>query len=325
MQRIFTRLKFINRVNMVNMCDRPGWVTTFADHFEGASLNASRWTVRNNMTHGPQERQLYLSDEVWVENGHLMIRTRKNAARSPNGTMYNFTSGWVDSAGLVFQRFGRFDISARLPSPLAGRPGKWPIAWPAAWLMPEPSTSHPPNVCWPVGGEIDIMEGFTHNRPGADAGGGGTLNSIYLSYHWATECGKDLWDRNNGWYPARSDNATRIDWTALHTFTVEWDDAQIIWYVDGVQAHRRTTGDPASLFVPQWPMYLILNTALTPWADPELDSGLPLLYAIDRVTLCQPDTAGTDGTGQEVEKEDSPSTRPQNIDRRMLGGFDFVI
>jgi len=283
-------LPLATAVRGVNMCAHAGWRTTFEDEFEGPVLNSTIWTVRHNMTHGPAERQLYTSDEVSVEDGHLVLRTRMNRERSPNGSYYNFTSGWVDTEGKVFQRFGRFDVSARLPSPLAGRPGMWPIAWPAAWLMPEPSTSQPPNVCWPVGGEIDIMEGFTHKRPGADAklGGGGTLHSLYLTYHWATECGKDLWDRTSGWYPARDDNLTLIDWTALHTFTIEWTSTQITWYVDGVEAYRRTAGVPESLFLPPGPMYLILNTALTPWADPDLDSGLPQYYAIDRVTLCEP-------------------------------------
>lgn len=80
--------------------------------------------------------------------------------------------------------------------------------WPAHWLMPNPSTASPPNVCWPVGGEIDIMEvcwslhwqavrhaccAFTqpvgllasHCQYTANP----LINPIYGSYRWGTKCG----------------------------------------------------------------------------------------------------------------------------------------
>ena len=271
-----------------SLCSEPGWQVTFEDLFEGPALNTSYWTVAHNLTHGSYEKQLYIKDDVWVENGNLVVRTRKNRARSSNGTFYDFTSGWIEGSGKIFQQYGRFEVNASLPSASAGRAGMWPIAWPAAWLMPEPSTSKPPNVCWPVGGEIDIMEAYSHKRPGdrprSDAG---TLNSIYMSYHWAKECGKDLWAARNGWYPPRNDSTTLVDWSAYHTFGVEWSPNEIVWYVDGKPRYSRRAGDPASLFVPQWPMYMIINTALNRWADPALDKGLPVYYRVDRVTFCE--------------------------------------
>ena len=56
--------------------------------------------------------------------------------------------------------------------------------WPAHWLMPEPEFSIPPNVCWPVGGEIDITEmyGCTGGSP------------VYGTLHYGDQCGVDLWD-----------------------------------------------------------------------------------------------------------------------------------
>ena len=40
-------------------------------------------------------------------------------------------------------------------------------------------------------------------------------------------------------------------------------------------------------FVPSDPFYMILNTALNPWADASLDSGLPVEHRIDYVRWCQ--------------------------------------
>ena len=217
----------------VSMClGVPGWTVSFHDDFAGDELNASKWSVLQNETHGPTERELYActrthtrarahlplalplpclltawiasgshvyasscthpspllilpapgpspitlfagllriplrrsyvddADTVSVGDGVLTLTTRRRTAVSSSGKVYNFTSGWVESKSKAFQAYGRFEVRAKLPSPSSGRKGMWPDAWPAHWLMPEPTTSHPPNICWPVGGEIDIMEGY---------------------------------------------------------------------------------------------------------------------------------------------------------------------
>lgn len=263
-----------------------GWEVTFEDEFLGNTLNASSWIVRHNMTHGPAERQLYVADAVSVSGtGQLNILTRKQSARGPRGRQYNFTSGWLDSQGLRFQKQGRFEIRAKLPSPAAGRAGKWPTAWPAHWLMPASS------VCWPVGGEIDIMEGF---RPARAPSSATTFTAdlaydVLFTYHWADTCGHDLFTGGTqGRFPPRNDTVDVIDWVGTwHTFSVDWAETRIDWYVDGVRRYTVQRGVPASLFLPPSAMFMILNTALEPWADAKADSGLPLVHTIDRVTWCR--------------------------------------
>ena len=152
--------------------------------------------------------------------------------------------------------------------------------------MPEPFQSVPPNVCWPVGGEIDIQEGF-HPRGSDGDPFHPELNSVYLSYHWATECNDDLWQAQNAAWPPLNDTTTPIDWTAWHEFAVDWSPDALIWLVDGVERYRRVRDDPMpGFFIPSSPFYMILNTALTPWADATLDAGLPLEHIIDRVRFC---------------------------------------
>ena len=56
------------------------WTLTFEDNFDGDTLNSSRWNVANNMTHGPLELQLYVSEEVYLEEGDLILRTRRRRA-----------------------------------------------------------------------------------------------------------------------------------------------------------------------------------------------------------------------------------------------------
>lgn len=258
----------------VTMCNDPNWMITFNDNFD--VFNTSRWTVRNNMTHGPAEKQLYLANNVNVENGNLIITTKKEIVQSGrfNNTLYNYTSGWVDSKSKMFQKYGRFEVRAKLPSPSVGRDGKWPNAWPAHWLMPESE------ICWPMGGEIDIMEAY---RPTPSGKG-----SIIMTYHWASKCGKDLYDGKNQLFPNKK-NTTVIDWSnEYHTFGIEWSSKKIQWFVDGILKHERVQGQPKNLFIPSLQFYMILNTAMEPWSDYKVDKGLPCQHLIDRVTWCVP-------------------------------------
>ncbi len=56
------------------------WRLTFEEEFEGEVLNASRWNVADQMRHGDEELQLYVKDEVYLENGDLVLRTRRREA-----------------------------------------------------------------------------------------------------------------------------------------------------------------------------------------------------------------------------------------------------
>ena len=264
--------------------DNSSWEIVFVEDFDGDVLNTSRWSVRHNMTHGPAERQLYVSSAVTVSGGALRLKTRheEHGVMSADGTIYNFSSGWVDSRGKLFHSFGRVEVRAQLPSPAAGAEGKWSEAWPAHWLMPEPSTSHPPDVCWPVGGEIDIMEGF-HPRGGSNS----HEYSVYNTYHWAVDCNQDLWNSTNGKFPPLNDTSTKLDFTGWHTYAVEWSTAALHWYVDDRLVYSRFAGDPPSLFIPSDPFYVILNTALTPWTQ-SLDPGFPVEHVVDSVVWCKP-------------------------------------
>lgn len=81
--------------------------------------------------------------DAMIVAGLLVIRTQRRTAVDATGKLRNFTSGWIDSRGKFSATFGRWVVRAKLPSPQATG------AWPAHWMMPEPATSHPPDVCWP--------------------------------------------------------------------------------------------------------------------------------------------------------------------------------
>jgi beta-glucanase (GH16 family) len=94
------------------------WKLVWSDEFDGTQLNLSAWNVRTNETHccgpfgGTGELELYVPDEVSVEDGSLVLRTRHRepAVRGPRGVMFNFTSGWVDTSDKVAFKYGRFEV-----------------------------------------------------------------------------------------------------------------------------------------------------------------------------------------------------------------------
>ena len=273
-----------------SMCHgAAGWRITFEDEFNGNSLNASVWTARNNVTHGPTEKELYVSSAVSVEDGTLILTSKKEVVRDQQGKVYNFTSGWVDTEELKFQKFGRFEVKAKLPSYKAGRKGQWPDAWPAHWLMPNPSTSVPKDVCWPVGGEIDILETYEPTPTKNIFKKWQHYEEMFMSFHWATQCGHDLWNGGKGTRGIYSMPGESYS-DEYHTYAVEWTNTSITWFVDGIQRNQiPQEGSPKSLVIPQDPFYMILNTALNPWSEADADSGYPLHHIIDRVTWCEPD------------------------------------
>jgi hypothetical protein len=47
----------------------------------------------------------------------------------------------------------------------------------------------PSSCCWPVGGEIDIMESYGNRQLSL---GSNTEGNVFGTYHWADQCGHDL-------------------------------------------------------------------------------------------------------------------------------------
>jgi beta-glucanase (GH16 family) len=228
-------------------------------------LNTSNWRVADNYTHGNQEWQLYLKDQVRVENSMLVIETDVKPAISPTGKQYNFVSGWVDTANKVEFTYGLHEARIKLPKELSG-------VWPAYWLVQDLGS-----YCWPKGSEIDVLElvGTVRN------------DSVFGTFHWGTECGVDLWSKDgqrNGDYPKPDTGFFSDD---FHTFSVYYNATTITWAVDGNTYVSRTAGDPADLFIPSWPLYLILNTAMSFWgsAQPPPQVGFPVYMYVDYVSF----------------------------------------
>lgn len=133
---------------------RTGWVLTWHDEFDAPEVDRDKWRIEYAGVTKNNELQFYADDEVYIEDGCLILRSQK---RDLGGRAY--VSGLVDTKHRFSQLFGRFEVRAQLP---AGRG-----IWPAHWMLPE---DHP---AWPP--EIDIMELLGHEP-----------DVVHLTHHWGT-------------------------------------------------------------------------------------------------------------------------------------------
>ena len=137
-------------IDPIDVVPADGWTLTFSDSFSGDSLNASSWTVSNRsavVSRYDGHDALFIPERVRVRDGHLAITTVHEPSVL-DGQAYNFTSGWIDSQQKVNRSLAvptRWEASIQMAEAEANG------AWPAWWLLPE-------GQCWPVSGEVDIVE-----------------------------------------------------------------------------------------------------------------------------------------------------------------------
>jgi beta-glucanase (GH16 family) len=122
------------------------WRLVWSDEFNYVGLpDPTKWDYDvGGHGWGNKELQFYTArrkENARVENGHLVIEARREQWQKRE-----YTSARLASRGKGDWTYGRFEVSARLPS---GRG-----TWPAIWMLPTSWTYGG----WPNSGEIDIME-----------------------------------------------------------------------------------------------------------------------------------------------------------------------
>jgi beta-glucanase (GH16 family) len=174
--------------------------------------------------YGNNELEYYTNrpENVIVENGVLKIKAIKE---NYNGSAY--TSARLLSKGKFAFKYGKVEVSAKLPAGVG--------TWPAIWMLGNNIST----AGWPDCGEIDIME---HR--------GSELNKIFGTLHYPGHSGGNA-DGNS----KMISNAT----TAFHKYSLDWSASYIKIYVDDQLIH--TVANTASLPFNQ-DFFLILNVAM---------------------------------------------------------------
>lgn len=279
------------------------WVLQWADEFDGPTVNETNWNIYSNVSEcgmpgcTGNQIELYTANNVWVdsEDGHsaLVLRTQPETVVWP-GYTFNITSGRVDTMAKINVTYGRVEISAKLQNDAAAKG-----IHTAHWLLGYD--------CWPVGGEIDIMEmqspgNIYHSTAGAGAGAvGDTCASNWAkatsNYHISPDtCGKETPHHtgSSAWPPAPD---AGVNFTSTYnTFAVEWNATDLVYFVvlangTSVQVNHVWAGMPGwvngTATIPSWPMFIILSQAYMsdrPCGDPPAWAW-PVLQRIDYVRV----------------------------------------
>lgn len=243
------------------------WKLVWSDEFEGSSLDSAKWKPEQSCWGGGNnERQCYTGreDNVSVEDGVLKLKAKAETftgpmypegldAEGPEERTQSYTSGKVRTRGLHAWKYGRFSARMKLPEGQG--------TWPAFWMMP----AHDAYGVWPLSGEIDIMEAVNLGTPCEECLGG-VENRTSGALHFGARPPKNTYLFNKtGGQPV---GGPSDDW---HTYTVEWADGVIQWFVDDqifmriteddwFTASRRARSGSAAPF--DQPFYLMINLAV---------------------------------------------------------------
>jgi beta-glucanase (GH16 family) len=236
------------------------YVQVWGDEFNTPGLpDSTKWgyeigKIRN------AELQYYTYkrlENVRIEDTVLIIEARKEKFSGAD-----YTSASIISKGIGDWKYGKIEISAKVPT------GKG--TWPALWMLP----TYSEYGSWPKSGEIDIMEYVGYDP-----------QKLHYTTHFE--------GTNGTGHESSGNNSTLITnpYDKFIKFTMVWTPVRIVWYANDKAFH--TYAKPANDYR-RWPFdkefYLILNLAYGgAWGGLQGvdDTKLPHKFLIDYVRVFQ--------------------------------------
>jgi beta-glucanase (GH16 family) len=178
----------------------------FDDEFNGTSVDRSKWNVRDkSWASNELSIDTARASNVSVGNGVLTLRAQRERYTAYSMTR-DYTSGYLDTIGLMSRQYGRWEMRAKLPTAKG--------LWPAFWLR----SDHSP-------GEVDILEAI----------GGLPQMTVQTAFP----------DTNDGSVKkSHLDNLSPDNGiTGWHVYGFSWTPTAMTWDIDGVTAFRLTSTD----------------------------------------------------------------------------------
>ncbi|SHO55758.1 glycoside hydrolase family 16 protein [Vibrio quintilis] len=232
----FTQSK--HPVTLVNHPKAPAatWQLVWEDSFDGHSINRRNWSLQENCWGGGNdEQQCYTRSKknAFVQDGYLHIVARKEnftgpgdaEGKSASDKTLPYTSARLRSLGKREQKYGRFEIRAKLPQGQG--------TWPAFWMLPSKNQYG----TWAASGEIDMMEAVNLKTQSDAAGAksGTPENRIYGSLHYGKAWPDNVYTGQGVSLPGGISPAD-----GFHTYAIEWEEGEIRWYVDNIHYATQT-------------------------------------------------------------------------------------
>lgn len=234
-----------NEAALHHSVDRGGWRLVFADEFDGDVLDETKWSrLPMGGRIAPRKDGYWSHDEVFLDgNGHLIVQVSEH-----NG---GYHTGGISTRGKFEHAYGYYEIRAQLPKERG--------FWAAFWLMTD--GVHSVGNQGRDGTEIDIFE-----SPYAHA------DTIHHALHW------DGYGENHRSI-GRDVHIPGI-YDGFHTFAVEWNEEEYIYYVDGVETWRTSAGG-----VSQVPSYIKVTAEVGAWGGDIRQANLPDHFVVDYVRV----------------------------------------
>ncbi|MDB5797069.1 MAG: hypothetical protein JWP36_971 [Paucimonas sp.] len=194
--------------------DAASYRLTFNESFDGA-LDTGTWNTER--TGGANASTNYNTSagalNIWPERG-------------ADGNFFDRT---LDTEGRFSQRYGYFEIEAKLP--------KGQGVWPAFWLFNQLGERRP---------EIDIMEAYASGEaPWSAVGADGTPSAtMYAPVVWSDS------DRRAGYGKIATPDLA----ADFHKYGVKWEPNRITFYFDGKEGYALdvTMSDPMYIILDLW-------------------------------------------------------------------------
>ncbi len=243
----------------------------WSDEFNTAGpLNPKDWIFEQGYVRNG-EVQWYQPDNAECRDGKLLIEARREAIPNsmyvPGSTRWPtsqpqtaYTSACVKTIGKHSWLYGRFEIRAKIDTPMG--------SWPAFWMMGD-------HGGWPACGEVDIMEYYR--------------NVLRANVAWA-KAGEAY---ASAWNSVKKPIAEfPPDWSnQFHTWRMDWDADFIKLYCDDQLLNTQDltkTINPDGTNPFHSPMYFLLNEAIggTCGGDPT-NTAFPVKFEIDYVRVYQ--------------------------------------
>lgn len=212
--------------------------TLFFDDFSGSELDRTKWNVIVTGFTVNNEQQAYVDapENIYIEKNVagvedvLVLKAHYSPGfTTPEGKIFDFTSGRINSKDKVMFTYGTAAARMKLPAGSG--------LWPAFWALGAGK--------WPQTGEIDIMEyvGETDWTSVALHGPGYSGETPLVNKYFFPE-GEDV-----------------CDW---HVYSVDWTPQGFDFKVDGRLIYRATRAmvEHYGNWAYDNPKFLILNLAL---------------------------------------------------------------
>ncbi len=233
--------------------NQSDWTLSWADEFDGTSLNTAIWTPEIGAGGwGNNELQYYTANpqNLTVSNGSLKITALEETIGSSS-----YTSSRIITRDLYEFQYGKIESRIKIP---VGQG-----IWPAFWML----GANFDQLGWPHCGEIDVME-HVNNESLTN----GTV-------HWY-----------NNVSHAYEGSSVPIDESEFHVYGAIWNETYIQFYVDDFifyQFDYAAYTNSAPIF--QKPFFFLLNVAVGGnWpGNPDASTIFPATLEVDYVRVYQ--------------------------------------